>query len=166
MRRNRRTRVLAIDPGTRKMGVAVLDRGELVYHAVLTIQNRTSPHDTLRECRSKVLRLLDDFRPALVAVEKPFFAQNRNTALLNVLFDEIRAIARRRSIRFLSFAPSTIKKAIGGNGRASKDQVALAVVARYPELKIYLGQDRPWKTRHHANRFDAVALALLVDSQL
>ncbi len=38
--------------------------------------------------------------------------------------------------------------------------MAKAVVARYPELKVYLTQDRKWKQAHHENMFDAVAVAL------
>jgi len=59
-----------------------------------------------------------------------------------------------------SFAPSTMKKMICGNGRASKEEVAKIVTARYPELKVCLTQDRKWKQRFHENMFDAVGLAL------
>jgi Holliday junction resolvasome RuvABC endonuclease subunit len=55
---------------------------------------------------------------------------------------------------------SPIKKAVCGNGRAGKEEVAKAVVTRYTELKVYLTQHSKWKERYHANRFGAVALAL------
>lgn len=35
------------------------------------------------------------------------------------------------------------------------------VVSRYSELKVYLSRDRKWKTRFHANMFDAVALGII-----
>jgi len=159
-----RNRVLGIDPGTREMGVAILDRGELVYHGVLSIRNHRTPHENLKECRSRIRQLLRDFKPTAVVVEKTFFSNNRGAALLNVLFGEIRALARQGHVRFLSFAPGTIKKHVCGNGRAGKDEVAKAVTARFPELKVYLGQDRLWKSRHHANRFDAIAVAIMVEA--
>jgi len=43
--------------------------------------------------------------------------------------------------------------------------VARAIVRKYPELKVYLTQDRAWKERFHANMFDAVALGMMVSSQ-
>jgi crossover junction endodeoxyribonuclease RuvC len=70
------------------------------------------------------------------------FAQNRNASLLNVFVDEIKAIARRKGLKILSYAPNTVKKEISGNGRASKKEVAKLVAAIYPELKVYLSQDR------------------------
>ena len=47
------------------------------------------------------------------------------------------------------------------SGWATKEQVAKAVVARYPELRAYLIHDRKWKERFHENKFDAVALGMM-----
>src|SRR5437016_1003079 len=101
-------RILAIDPGTRLMGVGFLDDGKLVYHAVKVIAKGRSPQQTLQRARHAVLRLIDDLAPEVIAVERTFFSNNRNAALLNVLFDEIRSIARRKGLHFVSYAPSTI----------------------------------------------------------
>ena len=75
--------VLAIDPGTRHLGLAVLDGDALVYHGVKTISADLTPHDGLTAGRRIVLRLIRDFRPDVLAIEKAFFAKSRNTALLN-----------------------------------------------------------------------------------
>jgi len=127
---------------------------------VESVPTHPSPRQRLTLARNVVLRLIKDFRPDTVAIEKAFFANNRNTALLNVLVDEIHAIAKRQRIQFVSFAPSTVKRAVTGNGRARKWEVARAVVTRYPELTVYIGQDRKWKARYHSNMFDAVAVGL------
>jgi len=160
MSRNNK-KILAIDPGTREMGIAFLEKGKLIYHGVKTIKKGISPHETLKEGRNVILRLINDFRPRLVVVEKAFFANNRNASLLNVFVDEIKAIAKRKKLTYLSFAPSTVKKYICGNGRASKDEVARVIVSKYPELKVFLTQDRAWKKLFHQNMFDAVALGMM-----
>jgi crossover junction endodeoxyribonuclease RuvC len=158
----RSRRILAIDPGTRYMGIAVLDFGRLIYHGVESIPKERSPHETLNAGRKIVLRFINDFRPDVLAIEKTFFANNRNSALLNVFADEISAVGKRKGLIVRAFAPSVVKKAVCGNGWAKKDEVARAVVARYPELKVYLGQDRKWKSRYHSNRFDAVAVGMII----
>jgi hypothetical protein len=38
--------------------------------------------------------------------------------------------------------------------------VAIAVAHRFPQLRVYLTQDRRWKEKFWLNMFDAVALAL------
>jgi len=158
-------RILAIDPGTRLMGIAFLDDGKLLYHTVNVIAKGQSPQRTLQRARDAVVRLIDDLEPDIIAAERTFFSKSRHAALLNVLFDEIRSVARRRRLAFISYAPSTIKKFTCGNGRAGKKQVATVVVSKFPELKVYLTQDRAWKERFHQNMFDAVALAIMVTAK-
>jgi len=158
---NNNRNILAIDPGTREMGIAFLENEKLIYHGVKIIKKRRSPHETLKEGRKIVLRLIRDFRPKVLVVEKAFFANNRSAVLLNVFVDEIRAIGKRKKLKVLSYAPSTVKKFICGNGRASKKEVARVVVSKYPELKVYLTQDRAWKEQYHQNMFNAVALGMI-----
>lgn len=68
----------------------------------------------------------------MLAIEKAFFANNRNASLLNVLVDEIRAIGRRRKLTVIMYAPSTVKKFVCGNGHASKKEVAGAWLPSTP----------------------------------
>lgn len=44
--------------------------------------------------------------------------------------------------------------------------VARVIVSKFPELKVYLTQDRAWKERYHQNMFDAVALGMMVTMPL
>ena len=161
MRKNH-SKILAIDPGTRHMGVAFLEEGRLIYYGVKVVKKKKSPHETLKEGRKIILRLIKDFKPDVLVFEKTFFVNNRSASLLNVFVDEIKAIGKRKGLRVLSYAPSTVKKYTCGNGRASKKEVAKVLVAKYPELKVYLTQDRAWKEQYHQNMFDAVALGMMV----
>lgn len=158
--RKSKTNILAIDPGTRFMGVALLDKQKLLYHSVTVFRKGPTPQFTLKEGRRVILRLLADLKPGVLVVEKTFFANNRNAALLNVFADEIKAIGKKKQLKVVCFAPSTVKKHICGNGRASKAEVARTIIARFPELKVYMTQDRAWKESFHQNMFDAVALAV------
>jgi Holliday junction resolvasome RuvABC endonuclease subunit len=115
-----KSKILAIDPGTREMGIAFFDKGKLIYYGVKTIKKGKSPSETLKEGRKIILRLIKDLEPNVLVVEKAFFANNRNASLLNILVDEIKDIGRRKGLKVMSFAPSTVKKAICGNGRAAK----------------------------------------------
>ena len=103
------TKILAIDPGTREMGVALFDGEKLVYHGVSVIKEET-PHEKLNAGRKIILRLIKDFRPDVLVVEKAFFGNNRTAALLNVFVDEIKAIGKRKKLKVLSYAPTTVRK--------------------------------------------------------
>jgi crossover junction endodeoxyribonuclease RuvC len=153
-------RILAIDPGTREMGVAVFENRQLLYTGVETFRKLPLPGERLKQARATVERLLADFRPALLAVEKTFIGKSRKAALLNVLADEIGAVGQRRGIAVQGFAPNTVKKIVAGHGWATKEEVARAVAVKFPKLKAYLPPDRNWKRRHQLNMFDAVALGV------
>lgn len=138
-----------------------MENGKLIYYGVKTFKNRRSPHEILNEGRKIILRLIRDFKPNILVFEKAFFANNRSAALLNTFVDEIKAVGKRKGLKVLSYAPSTVKKAVCGYGRASKREVARAIVSKYPELKVFLSQDRAWKEEYHYNMFDAIALGIM-----
>lgn len=165
MKKNPLQKVLSIDPGTKHLGVAFFEEKDLLYHGVKIIKHLKSPHETLREGKKVILRLITDFEPDVLVVEKTFFSNNRNSALLNVFADEIQAVGKRKGLIVKSFAANTVRKQICGNGSASKDEVARVIVSYYPELKPYLTSDRKWKETFHRNMFDAVALGLIVVNQ-
>lgn len=157
-----RYRVLSIDPGTRKTGYALIQDGKLLYHGVMVFANRQSPRANLREARESVRNLITTLKPNVLAVERAFFSKRTpRTALLNVYYRQILYLGRRSHLKVLTYAPSTVKKSVTGYGWATKQQVAQMVVYRYPELKAYLLRDRGWKSLHHSNMFDAVAVGLV-----
>ena len=160
------SRILAIDPGTRLMGVALLEKGQLIYHGVKVIKKGNSPNQNLQNARKVVLRLVSDLKPDMLVVEKTTLTKCKNFSVLNVFVEDIKAIARRKGIKIKLFSASTVKKFICGNGWAEKKDVARAIVSKFPELKVYLTQDRAWKERFHQNMFDAVALGVMAEKRV
>src|SRR5581483_10816346 len=84
-----RMKILAIDPGTREMGVAVLDGQQLVYYGVKTIRGRRTPSEVLRRIQKITASLIMRYRPTCLAVEKMFLAQ-KSASLLVVAAEEVK----------------------------------------------------------------------------
>jgi len=158
-------KILAIDPGTKYMGFAFLDKGVLIYHGVSVIKEG-SPDEKLREGKKIILRLIKDFKPHILVVERVFFGNNKTAAIMNVFVSEIMSIGKRKELKVISYAPTTVRKFICGDGRADKKALSEVIVSKIPELKIYLTQDRAWKERYHQNMFDAVGLGLMALSAM
>ena len=156
----KRKRILAIDPGTREMGVAVFEHDRLIYHGVEIFPRLPSPQKQLKQVRRAVVRLIHDFRPDVLVLEKAFMGKGRCAVLLSALGIQIAALGRHRGITVASLAPNAVKKAVAGYGWATKAEVAKAVASRYPKLKAYLPPGRKWKLQRHYNMFDAVALGV------
>jgi crossover junction endodeoxyribonuclease RuvC len=161
----KKRRILAIDPGTREMGVAVLENGSLLYQGVEIFKRFRSAEECLEAGRAAVGRLIHDFRPTMLAVEKTFIGRNPNTVLLSQFAREVCATGQDHEIAVMRLAANTVKKAVAGSGQASKAEVARAVAARFPALKAFLPPERKWKRKRQFNMFDAVALALVCSSE-
>jgi Holliday junction resolvasome RuvABC endonuclease subunit len=159
-RRRSHLRILAIDPGTRELGYALLDGRQLVYHGVLTFGMAESITVRCRTVRLAIGRLLDELTPGLFAVEQTFFPNASKPKVANALVSTLTALARQRGIEAVSISSNTIKCHVTGFGRSGKRAIAAAVIARYPELRTYLTKGTKRQRRFHANRFDAIAVAL------
>jgi crossover junction endodeoxyribonuclease RuvC len=160
MRKKNNKRILGIDPGTKYIGFALLEKEKLVHYGVKTIPRLQTSKETLKEGKRIVSRLMDDFRPDILVVEKTFFANNKDSVLLNTFTDQIRWIGKRKGFKVLSIATNTVRKHVCGNGAASKEEVARVIALKYPQLTPYLTSDKKWKERYHQNMFDAVALGM------
>lgn len=142
------------------MGIAILEGEELAYYGVKTLKKKRPADVLIKTIRQIIYRLCDDYSPDILAIEKTFFSNNRELSLLHVVTDEVKYAARRRGLKVVSYEPKIVRRFICGEGKATKVEVARRMAVRYPELKIYLFQDRSWKEKYWLNMFDAVALGL------
>ncbi|MBN1560459.1 crossover junction endodeoxyribonuclease RuvC [candidate division KSB1 bacterium] len=165
MPKQKSTRILAIDPGTRHIGVALLENGRPLYHGVKSIENRASSSAIIGEGKRLIRSFIQDFKPDSLAIEKTFFGKSKNLALLNILAKEFALAGQRTGISVVQIAPTSVRKQLCGNGRATKADVTRVIVSKFPEFKVYLTQDRKWKQRYHWNMFDAIALGIVASKR-
>jgi crossover junction endodeoxyribonuclease RuvC len=156
----KKIKILAVDPGTREMGIAILENEALTYFGVKTLKKKRPADVLIKTVRQTIYRLCDDYAPDILAIEKTFFSGNRELSLLHVVADEVRYAAKRRGLKVISYAPFKIRKFICGDAKATKQNAAVLMVSRYPELKVYLLPKSEWKKKYWLNMFDAVALGL------
>jgi crossover junction endodeoxyribonuclease RuvC len=156
----RTNKVLAIDPGTREMGVAVLAGDDLEFYGVKTITNRHTASSILLQGRQIVYRLIALHRPRVLAIERPFMGYGNRSATLVAVGREIGKLGRNLGLDVREIGPKTLKKTITGSGSATKRDVARILCSKFPELRIYLEQTHKYKEHYWQNMFDAVAVAV------
>jgi Holliday junction resolvasome RuvABC endonuclease subunit len=158
MQRNPDT-ILALDPGLRELGYAVLQGPRLVTAGVLNLR-LVAKATRLDEARKHLRRWLGTHQPDVVVVEKTY---RHPVPWLNELHEISRSahnFATRRGQVFATYSPQRVRQTVAGNGKAKKRDVAVAVTHTFPNLRVYLTQDRRWKERYWLNMTDAIALAL------
>ena len=125
--------ILGIDPGTAVTGYGVVARtGGSALSLVECGVVRTSPGQPLpvriKEIFVEISELLDRFTPAVMVVEDVFQGKNVKSALtLGHARGAILLAAALREIPIAEYTPREIKKAVVGNGNATKDQVGFMV---------------------------------------
>lgn len=146
--------MLGVDPGTRLAGYAVLVvRGGLVEcreAGAVRLPPRLSLPGRLAQLGLEIARLVRRHRPAAVAVEQAIYAQNVRTALaLGHARGVVVGAAALEGAEVFEYSPREVKRAVTGNGAASKTQVQ-GMVRRLLALARTPGADEA----------DAAALAL------
>ena len=151
--------ILAIDPGLRELGFAVLAGKRLVATGVRPL--RFLPKAArLREARRLVSEWLRAYRPRTIVFEATYRHPVGSLDALHRLTLRAGHLAKQRRIGVARYAPQSVRRSVHGDGWATKRQLAEAIAVRFPALRVYLTQDRRWKERYWLNMFDAVGLAL------
>lgn len=132
--RGRAQRVLGLDPGLERTGFGVVEAGgpreaRLLDAGLFRFRRSASVPARLVELERDLLDLLDRMKPCLVALEQAFAHPARPRAALGLAEARgvIRLVVARAGVELVELAPSAVKKAVTGNGKAEKDQLQAAV---------------------------------------
>lgn len=133
-RRGFRGIVLGIDPSLRGSGLAVLDLSgsepRLLESRTLGLGASADPARCLAEIHAAVAELIVRHRAQAVAVESTVYVQNlRTVATLGASRGAALAAAGAAGLAVTEYAPTRVKQAVAGNGKAGKEQVARMVAA-------------------------------------
>src|SRR6202163_3500799 len=124
-------RVLGIDPGTVATGWGVIDERNrrLIYVAGGVIRARGPIAQRLARIYEQAQRILADFEPACMSLEKTFVGDNVQSAFrLGEARGAILVAAAQAGVPVTEYSPAEIKVAVAGNGRAVKEQMQTMVI--------------------------------------
>jgi len=148
-------RVLGIDPGYHRMGLAVVDYAGSTVSLAYSALEETNPEcdfaERLALIHECVRQAIVDYFPEAVAVEEIYFSRNVKTAIgVAQARGVILLAAAQAGLPVFEYKPVAVKQAITSNGQADKSQVAF-MVARLTGLDVKKLAD---------DEIDAVAVAL------
>lgn len=121
-------KILGIDPGTGIVGFGVIETNGRRHSMVDAGVVRTPANQAL-ELRLKTIfesmtEIINDTNPAIVSVEKLFFAKNVTTAMsVSHARGVIMLAAVQAGVPIVEYTPLQIKQALTGYGRAEKQQI-------------------------------------------
>lgn len=132
-------RVLGIDPGFDRCGFGVIDArgGESawVHHSCLQTSAKDDFATRLRQLRDETARVIKEFQPSGVAVEKLFFQTNVSTAIdVGMARGVILLAIADAGLPTVEVTPNQVKQGVAGWGNADKKQLQM-MVQRLLKLK-------------------------------
>lgn len=146
--------ILGIDPGSRNCGYAILRLENsamlLVEAGLIKIKTRILQHQII-EFVEGIDLVLKSHKIHSVAIEDMFYAYNPKSVIKLAQFRGALSLKILQELgNFSEYTPLQVKKALTGNGKASKEQVAFMV-------KRLLGIKAPIKP---LDITDAIAIAI------
>ncbi|MCX6735663.1 MAG: crossover junction endodeoxyribonuclease RuvC [Candidatus Parcubacteria bacterium] len=121
-------RILGIDPGYERLGIAIMEKREnkdfLVYSECFQTSKETPFHERLLLLGKRIEEIIQEYKPNAMSIETLMFNTNQKTAM-NVA--EARGVilfqGMKCGLEIFEFTPLQIKIAITGYGRSDKSQV-------------------------------------------
>ncbi len=134
-------RIIGIDPGTRITGYGVVEKiGNRLVHidnGAIYTRSDAPLSERLQTIYSELCRVITDYSPALMAVERIFVAKNALSALK---LGHARGVAMLAGVNaelpVAEYTAVEVKKAVVGYGKAAKPQVQqmVKVLLNLPEI--------------------------------
>ena len=121
--------VLAVDPGTRALGLAVVGGGGaarpvVIWADTVATSSATPASERLHRLAGAVRDAIAEHRPDAMAIERLLWNKNVGSAMeVARASGAIMAAAAQAGIPVEEYAPLEVKMAITGAGNASKEQV-------------------------------------------
>lgn len=159
-------KVLGIDPGYERLGIAIVEKREnadfLVFSECFQTSKNLDFHERLLLLGNRVEEIIKIHQPDTLAIETLMFNTNQKTAM-NVA--EARGVVLYQAIKnklsIFEYTPLQIKIAITGYGRSDKNQVTEMV------KRLIVTEKRPASAKGYGvagevkdDEYDAIAIAI------
>ena len=143
-------RIIAVDPGYDRIGIAVFQGSELL-HSECFVPPKGEFAERLLSLSTRVTAVIKKFKPESLALETLFFSKNQKTA---IKVAEARGVIQLAGISagvpIVEYSPQAVKIAVTGSGNAEK-----SAVMRMIEKLVKLP-----KKKRVDDEYDAIALGI------
>jgi crossover junction endodeoxyribonuclease RuvC len=129
--------ILGIDPGTLKMGYAVIGEGPNPHaddYGVISLPRKMPLEQRLYQLHTHMLNLIAIFSPTAVAVEQPFMGKGErafpNSAMaVGQAQAAVFIGAASQGVPIYRYAPAQVKLSVADYGNATKEQMRQIIAA-------------------------------------
>ncbi len=151
-----KSRILAIDPGYERLGVAVLEKNslgkeELLFSECFKTSSKLPHYERLAAIGQELISVIEKYKTNVLAIEKLYFTTNQKTVMgVSEARGVILFVAKINNLEIFEYTPPQIKIAVTGYGKATKEMV-MSMVPKLIKIE---------KETRSDDELDAVAIGL------
>jgi Holliday junction resolvasome RuvABC endonuclease subunit len=149
--------VLAVNPGSRYLGLAVFCGQELIDWGIRVIKKR-NPEEKLELAKGIVSRVISQHEVKIIAIKR--LHPSRTSVNLERLAAALSALASSMGLRVYQYPLEQVEKVICGTEKISKKKLAKTICETYSFLERELEKEMSSRNPYHTRMFEAVALGL------
>ncbi len=156
-------KILAINPGSKYLGIAFFEESELQYWAIKVFKGKHSK-EKLEKIKMVLSDLIDRYDPNILAIKK--LHSSRSSKNLNLLAFEIENLSKGKGLKVFQYSLKNLKDFFSPETKISKREMAEMIVPRYPFLIYSYLKEKRNKNPYFIRMFEAVALGTRCFDQL
>ena len=152
------TRVLAINPGSRYLGLAVFYGPDLREWCIKTTgrEGGTKRHEVIRAAIEKII---ERYGIDSVAMKRPH--ASRSSPFLEVIKKQTQQVGAKQNLLMSEYSIQEMKNFFDPYKTKNKRQLMEEVAIRYPDLYIELEREKKHKNPYRIRMFEAIALGIV-----
>lgn len=152
-------RILGISPGTRSMGIGILNNNQLTDWRVKTDCSAWSKHK-LKNWLSVIDEYIKKYDITVIVIKHTHSSLSSNS--LNLLNSKIKQLALKKKIIFYQTTIKEVERHLLVSQRKNKEILSILICERYPQLYLAFKRHMNSNSDHYISLFEAVACACYV----
>jgi hypothetical protein len=157
MRRKPRN-ILAVNPGTRYLGLAIFQEDDLVCWSVKVLEGKWS-REKIRDVETILLGHIEHYGVTVLVTKDPH--SYRGSRNLTCLSTAIGRLAKKEGLRLRFYSLGSLKDALAHGMKTTKMGIAGTVAARYRFLIPLLEREGRNKHSYFIRMFEATAAGMV-----
>lgn len=157
---NRKSNILALDPGLREIGFALLDGKDLGDYGVKSLCRKGNLKSRPNFASEVMHRLIKNTHPDAVVLETKEIPDTPDGFRLMILIKCAIELGRKQNVPVVEIDSTRIRNDIAVKPDASMQETATAIASRFPELRKYADVKDRGMRRYWSHLFTSVAAAL------
>lgn len=149
-------RILSIDPGYERVGIAVIEKTSdkkdcLLFSECFKTSTKIPFSERLNKIGQEVEIIIKKYKPVALAIEALYFTTNQKTVMgVSEARGVIMYVAAKNNLKIYEYTPPQIKVAVTGYGKATKEMV-MSMIPRLINMEKKTSSD---------DELDAIACGL------